>query len=358
VSSEKIKSNLKFFKKSKTLPVDKFFKTVLYDKKFGYYSTKKPFGKKGDFITAPKVSYLFSEMIAVWIVSSWELFGKPKNFNIVELGPGDGSLTRILLKSFKKFPEFNNRKKIFLYEESNYLKNIQRKNVIDKKVEWIDNFNKIKKGPVIFFGNEFFDAIPVKQFKKIDGSFFEKNFHIDKDFKIKEIFKAASKSNIDVIKSYKTLERLKFIELPKLGFQELKKISQKISKLSGCILMIDYGYIRPNNQDTLQSVIKHKKNILLNNLGKADVTAHVNFSLLNEFFSKNNLKIKSIITQKKFLENMGILERAKIISKRMNFSEQSDLYFRLRRLLSPSSMGNLFKVILAYKLKKDNFAGF
>jgi cyclopropane-fatty-acyl-phospholipid synthase len=79
---------------------------------------------------------------------------------------------------------------------------------------------------------------------------------------------------------------------------------------------------------------------------------------LNEFFSKNNLKIKSIITQKKFLENMGILERAKIISKRMNFSEQSDLYFRLRRLLSPSSMGNLFKVILAYKLKKDNFAGF
>ena len=102
MSSEKIKSNLKFFKKSKTLPVDKFFKTVLYDKKFGYYSTKKPFGKKGDFITAPKVSYLFSEMIAVWIVSSWELFGKPKNFNIVELGPGDGSLTRILLKSFKK----------------------------------------------------------------------------------------------------------------------------------------------------------------------------------------------------------------------------------------------------------------
>ena len=353
-----MKTNKLFFKNSKILPVDKFFKNVLYDKKYGYYATKYPFGKKGDFITAPNISNLFSEIIAIWIISTWQVFGKPKNINVIELGPGDGSLTKILLKVSKRFPDFNKAKKIYLYETSSLLKNLQKKNIKNNNVKWLKNFKDINKGPVIFFGNEFFDAIPVKQFKKIDGSFFEKNFHIDKDFKIKEIFKAASKSNIDVIKSYKTLERLKFIELPKLGFQELKKISQKISKLSGCILMIDYGYIRPNNQDTLQSVIKHKKNILLNNLGKADVTAHVNFSLLNEFFSKNNLKIKSIITQKKFLENMGILERAKIISKRMNFSEQSDLYFRLRRLLSPSSMGNLFKVILAYKLKKDNFAGF
>ena len=109
-------SNLKFFKNLKSLPVDKFFNNVLYDSKIGYYNSKQPLGEKGDFITSPKISDLFSEMIAIWIISTWELFGKPKNLNIVELGPGDGSLTKILLRSFKKFPDFNSSKKIFLYE--------------------------------------------------------------------------------------------------------------------------------------------------------------------------------------------------------------------------------------------------
>ena len=110
---KKMKLNFKFFKNSKILTVDNFFKNVLYDQKYGYYSTKQPFGDKGDFITAPKISILFSEMIAVWIVATWEMFGKPKNLNIVELGPGDGSLMETLLKSFKNFPEFNSIKKVF-----------------------------------------------------------------------------------------------------------------------------------------------------------------------------------------------------------------------------------------------------
>ena len=352
-----MKSNLKFFKKSKVLPVDKFFRNVLYDNKFGYYASQLPFGEKGDFVTSPKISSLFSEIIAIWIIASWELFGKPKNFNIVELGPGDGSLTNILLKSFRKFPEFNAVKKIFLYEESNYLKKIQKKKISNKDVRWINNLDNIKKGPVIFFGNEFFDAIPIKQFKKIKNSFYEKNYTLDKNYRIKEVYKKASGANIKIIKSYKTLKKLKFIEFPKFGFQELNKIIKKISKLRGCILMIDYGYLKPNNQNTLQSVMRHKKNSLLDNLGKADVTTHVNFTLLNEFFSKNDLKTKNIITQKQFLENMGILERAKIVAKKMKFREQSDLYLRIKRLLSPNFMGNLFKVILAYKYS-NNFLGF
>ena len=120
-----MKSNLKFFKKSKKLSVDKFFKNVLYDNKFGYYASNQPFGLKGDFTTAPKISILFSEIIAIWIISVWEKLNKPEKFNIVELGPGDGSLTKILLRTFKKFPKFNSAKKIFLYEESVYLKKIQ-----------------------------------------------------------------------------------------------------------------------------------------------------------------------------------------------------------------------------------------
>ncbi len=351
-------TNLNFFKKSKNLPIDKFFSNVLYDNKFGYYSTKIPFGKKGDYITSPKISFLFSEMIAIWIISTWELIGKPKNFNIVELGPGDGSLTNVLIKSFKKFPEFNSIKKIYLYEKSSFLRKLQKKNINNKKIKWINNFKQIKKGPIIFFGNEFFDAIPIKQFKKIKNIYFEKNYSLDKNYEIKEIFKKASSNDVKMIKSYKSLKNLKFIEFPKFGFKELKKMADKITKQKGCILLIDYGYLKPNNQNTLQSVIRHKKNYILNNLGEADITAHVNFKLLNEFFFKNRLKIENVITQKEFLENMGIYERAKIIALSMKFSKQSDLYLRIRRLLSPSSMGNLFKVIIAHNLSTNNFLGF
>ena len=96
-----MKTNLNFFKKSKSLSVDNFFQNILYNSKFGYYNLKHPFGAKGDFITAPNISKLFCEMIAIWIISTWESLGKPKKLNIVELGPGDGSLVKILLKVFQ-----------------------------------------------------------------------------------------------------------------------------------------------------------------------------------------------------------------------------------------------------------------
>ena len=353
-----MKSNLKFFKKSKSLPVDKFFQNVLYDKKNGYYTNKQPFGKKGDFITAPKISNLFSEVIAIWMISPWQAFGKPKHFNVVELGPGDGSLTKVLLQVFKRFPDFNSAKKIYLYEISDFLKNLQKENIKDKEVKWIKNFKKIKNGPVIFFGNEFFDAIPIKQFKNKNGLLFEKYFTINKNNKIKETFKKASKQDVVRINSYKSLSKLKFIEFPKYGFEELKKIIKKILQVKGCLLMIDYGYLNSSNQSTIQSVMNHNKNNLLNNLGKADITSHVNFKLLNEFFKKNNLKVKKIVSQQKFLKNMGIIERAEIISKKMKFSEQSNMFLRLKRLLSSNQMGELFKVTLAYKFKSSKFFGF
>ena len=100
-------SHKKFFLNSKILPVDKFIDRILFDKKIGYYSSKLPFGKKGDYITSPGFSNLFSEILGIWLISTWGVLGKPKKFNIVELGPGDGSLTKILIKTFLQFPDFN-----------------------------------------------------------------------------------------------------------------------------------------------------------------------------------------------------------------------------------------------------------
>ncbi|MBD1172427.1 SAM-dependent methyltransferase [Pelagibacterales bacterium SAG-MED05] len=351
-------SNKNFFNNSKVLPVDQFIENVLYKKKVGYYSSKIPFGKKGDFLTAPGISNLFSEIIGIWLISTWNTLGRPKRFNIVELGPGDGSLTKILLKTFQQFSTFNQAANIFLYEKSNLLKKLQKKNINNLKVKWIKNFTSIKKGPIIFFGNEFFDAIPIKQFTRKKNLLLEKYYSLNKKNKIDEIYKKASNRYISQIKKFKILKNLKFVEFPKLGLDELNKIVKKIAKLEGGLLLIDYGYLTPKNKNTLQSLIKHKKNKLLDNLGKADITSLVNFNLLNEYFINNNLKVKKVVTQKFFLEKMGIIERANSLSKKMSFKEQSNLYLRLKRLLDTKLMGDLFKVIFTYKFKKDDFIGF
>ncbi len=351
-----MKSNLNRFKKT-LYPIDKFYEKVLYDKEKGYYATNNPFGYKGDFVTAPNISDIFSEIIGIWIISSWEKLGKPRTLNLVELGPGDGSLTKILLRTFKKFPTFNSSVNIFMYEKSDYLIRVQKKKIKDKKVRWIDNFKNIKKGPVIFFGNEFFDAIPIKQFLKNDNVFLEKHYTISNK-KIYERFKIAKQEDERQIKSFKSLLGLNLIEYPKLGLIELKKIVKKVSTLSGGILLIDYGYIKPQSINTLQSLMKHKKNNILKNIFKADITCLVNFALLKEYFLKNKLYVKNIVTQKFFLEKMGIIERANILKKKMNTSQKKNLDERLYRLLNKDIMGELFKVIFAFKSTKKDFLGF
>ncbi len=350
--------NSNFFPNSKIIPLDKFFDKVLYDKKVGYYGSKLPFGKKGDFVTAPNISNLFSEIIGIWFISTWEKFGKPRRFNIVELGPGDGTLIKIIINVFSNFPEFYKSVNIFLYEKSAFLINKQKINIKNSRVKWIKNFDKIKKGPVIFFGNEFFDAIPIKQFSRKGNSYYEKYYSLNNRDKIDEVFKKANSKDVKQIKKFGTIKNLKFIEFPKLGFDELDKITKKISQNTGGILLIDYGYIKQINRNTLQSVRKHKQNKLLDNLGDADITSLVNFGLLKEYFTKKKLKVKNIVTQRFFLERMGILERADNLSEKMSFKEQSNLYVRLKRLLNKKLMGNLFKVIYAFKFNKNNFLGF
>ena len=109
------------FTLNKKISVDKFLEKALYEPKIGYYNNRFPFGKDGDFVTSPIISNLFSEILAIWIISVWEKFEKPKIFNLVELGPGDGSLMNILTQTFKRFPEFNKSVNIFLYEKSSLL---------------------------------------------------------------------------------------------------------------------------------------------------------------------------------------------------------------------------------------------
>ena len=341
-----------------TRSVDNFIDSALYDKNYGYYTKKNPFGKKGDFITAPIISPLFSEIILIWVISYWISLGKPKKFSFVELGPGNGALCNTFSRTLKKFPEFEKSVKIYLLEKSERLIKIQKNIIKDKNVTWVKNLGQIKDGPILFFGNEFFDSIPIKQFEIKNSNIYEKFICFKNNRFKKFIFKKISKKTLKKFKKLGLLRKKGIIEYPKKGLQLLDLITKKINKLNGGILLIDYGYIRAQGKDTLQSLKSHKKNVFYKNIGKADITYLVNFQLLNKFLSNKRFFLNRIVSQNFFLKKLGILERAEILSKNASFKEKSDLYYRLDRLLSKKKMGSLFKVLFAADKKAKFNLGF
>ena len=106
-------------KKDKILTIDKYIQEALYNKKNGYYMSFNPFGAGGDFITAPNISILFSEMLAIWIISFWEHLKCPKKFNLIELGAGNGEMMKDIIKSFERFPLYSRKKSSFKKNSKN-----------------------------------------------------------------------------------------------------------------------------------------------------------------------------------------------------------------------------------------------
>ena len=341
---------INILKEKKTIPLDQFINISLYDKEFGYYMKKNPFGKKGDFITSPLISNLFGEMIAIWCISLWKHLGKPKKILLIELGPGDGTLCKDLLKTFVQFEDFYNSLEINLLEISDKLKKIQKSKIDNKKVKWIKKINEVKLGPAIFLGNEFFDGLPIKQIYKKNKLFFEKFVGLSKDHKkIEFLYKRANNNLIKQIQNLNLISVGNIIEYPIAAINFLKSIAKKINKLGGGLLTFDYGYISKKNRNTLQSVKKHRYTNPLIKPGLSDITSHINFRLFYEILKKNKLNVKKITTQSEFLKKIGIVERANILSKKMTFTEKANMFYRLKRLLDYKEMGGLFKVLFAQK---------
>jgi len=350
---------INLLKEKKSIPLDQFINISLYDKKFGYYMKKNPFGQKGDFITAPLISNLFGEMIAVWCVAFWEYIGKPRKILLVELGPGDGSLCKDLLKTFKQFKNFYNSLEINLLEISDKLKTIQKVKINNKKVKWIKKINEINCGPVIFLGNEFFDALPIKQIYKKKKLFFEKYVALSNgNKKVKFLHKKANNSLIKRIQNLNLISVGNTIEYPLVALKFLKTIAKKINKFDGGLLIFDYGYTEKKNQNTLQSVKKHKYINLFSAPHHSDITSHLNFKLFHQILKKNNLNVEKITTQNEFLKKIGILERANILSKKMTFREKANMFYRLKRLIDYREMGSRFKVLFAQKKGRKFSLGF
>ena len=345
-------------KKNHKISLDKFINYCLYDKTKGYYMNKDPFGKDGDFTTGPNISRLFSEMIAIWTISFWKSLGSPKKFNLIELGAGNGEMMRIMIESFKRFPTFVSGCNIIIHEKSPSLIKKQKINIKFKNVKWLANLKKTNNLPSIFLANEFFDAIPIKQFLKKGSIWFEKFVHISNNKRLSFIDKKVDIKKIEKKVNFNISEKQDFIEYSPLGLKYLNDIFRVIKKNKGGLLIIDYGYFSDRMKDTLQAIYKKKYSKILENVGKSDITYNINFDLIKKISKKFQHLNVNFTSQKKFLISLGIHQRAEIISKNKTFTEKADIFYRLKRLIDEKEMGNLFKVMLIKSSDNNSQIGF
>tara|TARA_B110000211_G_C14047803_1_gene539815 strand:- start:680 stop:1735 length:1056 start_codon:yes stop_codon:yes gene_type:complete len=345
-------------KKDALVTLDKFIEESLYNKNYGYYMKKNPFGEKGDFITAPNISLLFSEMIAIWTISFWEKLNCPKQFNLVELGAGNGEMMKVLIRTFNQFPKFKNACRINILEKSKLLQRTQKANIKDKKITWLNNLNELNNFPCIFIANEFFDALPIKQFLKKEKKWYERCVKFINAKKLEYLDVPFDMKKFEKKISFKISYNQKFIEYSPMATKFLKTIIKKIKLNNGGILIIDYAYLDKEMKNTLQAVSKHKYCDVLKGFRNSDITYNLNFNLINRIIKKLGPCSSVSTTQKDFLTKLGILDRAEILSKNMPFSEKADIYFRIKRLIDASQMGHLFKVMFITNRKNKFKLGF
>ena len=345
-------------KNNNLFTLDKFIEESLYNKKYGYYMKKNPFGNSGDYVTAPNISILFSEMIAIWIISFWEKLGCPKKFNLIELGAGNGEMMKVLINTFNKFPQFKNSCKINILEKSNFLKKIQKTKMKNKKIKWLNNLGQLNGFPCIFIANEFFDALPIKQFLKKKSKWYERCVNFTNDKKLEYLDIPFDMQKFEKRIKFKISYKQTFIEYSPLATKYLKTTINKIKLNNGGILIIDYAYLEREMKNTLQAVSNHKYCDVLKSFRNSDITYNLSFNLINMIIKKLAPCSSMSTTQKKFLTKLGILERAEMLSKNMSFSQKADIFYRIKRLIDKNQMGHLFKVMFIANNKNKFNLGF
>lgn len=330
------------------IEIDEFMKLALSDNKDSYYRSKNPIGEGSDFITAPEISQMFGEMIGVWAIDSWAKLGKPDIFNLVELGAGKGTLLRDLLRIAKTQPKFLAAANIYILDINEELINIQKETLANYKVTWVKSIEEVPNIPSILIANEFFDALPIKQYVKIDEKLHERII-----IQRVGILEFGSKSNPSIIiNTHPNMNNGDIIEESPESLAIISKIANHLERNMGTALIIDYGYdIDPAKRepgqykDTLQAIKSHKFISPLDNLGEADVTAHVDFRALKEETKKHKINVMGAITQANLLLNLGIDIRLQNLQL-ANPNLSDILAKQYNRLVADNQMGSLFKAII------------
>ena len=347
------------------ISISDFILEANLNSKFGYYNNHLPFGKKNDYVTSPEVSQMFGELIALWTIDYWKKIGEPEKFNIIELGPGSGILMTDFLRVIKLYPKFIKKcNQIYLFEISPFLKKIQKKtllkieNKILQKIKWIKNLNDIPETPFVLIANEFFDALPIKQIQLTKIGWRERMLNYNK----KKSFFISYSNNPTILEKFlpkkKKCKKIGSIyEIPFNMLSFLENLFNKIKKTKSTCLIVDYVKNK-KFQSSLKSIKNQKIISPLKEIGNSDISTHVDFDLIKEISKKFNLNNYGPITQRKFLINLGILFRAKILIKNANSGQKKKIQNSLDFLINKKKMGEIFNVISISNKKINNLVGF
>jgi NADH dehydrogenase [ubiquinone] 1 alpha subcomplex assembly factor 7 len=317
------------------MPLDRYMALCLGHPTMGYYMTRDPFGQAGDFTTAPEISQIFGELLGVWVVTQWQAMGAPYSFALVELGPGRGTLMADMLRVLAKQPDCLKAATVHFVETSPVLRDAQKQRV--PHATWHHTVASLPALPTIMIANEFFDALPIRQFERSLGHTSEKVIGLSATGEL--VLGAAPTA----------------FEIPILGqgiWEDATirnaiaaQLADHLEKLGGAALIIDYGHMQSAFGDTLQAMKAHKFCAITENCGEADLTSHVDFEQLARGFMRGGAKIAGLLTQGDFLNAMGLQQRTAALAKNLDDVPRQNLLAASQRLAHPREMGHLFRVL-------------
>ncbi|MGV8955577.1 MAG: class I SAM-dependent methyltransferase, partial [Cypionkella sp.] len=311
----------------------------------GYYKTADPLGAAGDFITAPEISQMFGELLGFFIVSLWQQMGSPREFTVLELGPGRGTLMADVLRVACKAEGFRDGLDLRLFETNPALIAEQNARLEAYGAKWIDGFDKVGPGPLLVLANEFFDALPIRQFVRAEDGWHERMIGTNNGRRVFGLNPTPIPASAmpDILAE---AELNAVLEVGLASGEVMNRLATTISTQGGAILAIDYGYARTQTGETLQGVRRHQYANVLDAPGEVDLSAHVDFEALGTVAAKAGLAVQPLATQGQFLNRMGINERASALIA-ANPGMATDISTAKARLVAPEQMGELFKVFCA-----------
>jgi NADH dehydrogenase [ubiquinone] 1 alpha subcomplex assembly factor 7 len=327
------------------LPLDRYMALSLGHPVHGYYMSRDPFGGAGDFTTAPEITQMFGEIIGIWCMHCFELMGRPAAFDLIELGPGRGTLMADLLRAVRAMPDFRSRLRVRLIESSPILRGAQQSTLsaISVPLTWHETLEDIPTGPALLIANEFFDALPVRQFQRLAEGWGERVIGLREN----KLIMGLTPALIDLPAWAAAAREGEVAEIRPAAIHWGLCIGERLKAASGAVLIVDYGHLRSSPGDTLQAVRNHAPVSILDRPGESDLTAHVDFEALAGALRSGGAQTWSVQTQQSFLKNMGLDTRAAILMRNATGHQKTDILAALERVAGPAQMGHLFKVLAA-----------
>lgn len=346
------------------IPVSEFMSLALGHPEQGYYRTRDPLGRAGDFTTAPEISQIFGELIGLWCAAVWQQSGGRTPINLIELGPGRGTMMMDMLRAARSVPEFSDALSIHLVETSPVLKDRQRETLADAAtqfpIEWHDDITSLPEGPVLIVANEFFDALPVDQWVKAEKGWRLRCVGLNQKDGFQFVVDDTVTPSSGVIPSSLNgvVETGSIFESSPVGEKIGTELASLLIKDGSAALIIDYGHPRSAIGETLQAVGEHKKQDIFDRPGDIDLTAHVDFEGLGKSMALPGLSVFGPIPQGAFLTALGIEHRTKALISRADSQQAETLRTGTERLIAADAMGTLFKVMAVGRSDAGPLPGF